>query len=61
MKMKTKKLNQLNKLAAQLRQSADNITEQNKAEIWEQFKEIFKLYSEVTTEYLTEMKARIDP
>lgn len=59
--MKTKKQKQLNKLAAKLRQDADSITDQNKAKVWEQFKEVFKLYSEVTTEYLLEMQARIDP
>lgn len=58
---RTTKQKQLNKLAAQLRRSADNVTDSNKAEVWEQFKETFKLYSEITTEYLTEMKARIDP
>lgn len=53
------KQQQLNKLAAQLRRSADNITEANKAEIWEQFKQTFKLYSEITTDYLTEMQKRL--
>lgn len=57
--MKTKQ-QQLQKLATKLRESADNITEQNKAEVWETFKQTFKLYSELTTEYLTEMKARIE-
>lgn len=59
--MKTnEKQQQLQTLAAQLRKNADNITEQNKAEVWENFKQVFKIYTEVTTDYLLEMKARIE-